>query len=219
MHDTVNSSLHDLNRVVRIVSHQHPTATDAAANVVPAAEHGACLQAIRSLPENDDYMSGPVPSQTVVARDHMLVHEPEDPNHQEDEDDAWRAVRVLRKKVYANAAPYLRVTDPNEVHESNDEIFSAKDNMRVHPRDEDSLSKIACAALDIADPVEAHEDPIPSAIGDPNKVGLFVSVPTRYLICYVPNACLSPDTEAPFSGRCDVSGSLHCEIACQHALC
>lgn len=140
------------------------------------------MQAIRSLPENDDYMSGPVPSQTIVSRDHLLATEPEDPDHLDDEDDPWRAVRVLRKKVYANAAPYLRITDPNEVHESNDEIFSMKDNMRVHPRDEDALSKIACAALDIADPVEANEDPIPRAVQDPNKVWISVSIAFRYLL-------------------------------------
>lgn len=127
------------------------------------------MQAIKSLPENDDYMSGPVPSQTIVARDHMLATDPEDPEHP-DEDDPWRAVRLLRQKVYANAAPYLRVTDPNEVHESNDEIFSMKDTMRVHPRDEDALSKIACAALDIADPQKAKEDPIPQAVESPHKV-------------------------------------------------
>jgi hypothetical protein len=100
----------------------------------------------------------------------MLASEQDDPEHPEDEEeDPWKAVRLLRHKVYANAAPYLRVTDTSEVHESNEEIFSMKDNMRVHPRDEDALCKIACAALDITEPLAA-EDPIPRAVECPLKV-------------------------------------------------
>lgn len=125
------------------------------------------VQGIKSLPENDDYYAGNVPSQTVVSRDHLLASDT-DPELQDD-DDPWKSVRLLQRKVFANAAPYLRITDPNEVHERNEEIYSMKDNMRVHPRDEDALARISCAALDIGDPSHA-DDPIPQAVAAPHKV-------------------------------------------------
>ena len=79
---------------------------------------GCAVQGIKSLPENDDYMSGRVPSQTLVARDHLLLPDKVEkdpvesdqraekdkragararqiPEDDPDDDDPWRAVRML----------------------------------------------------------------------------------------------------------------------------
>ena len=87
--------------------------------------------------------------------------------------------------MFANCVPYLRVTDPREVHESDDyDIFSEQDNMRVHPRDEAALSSIACAALDL-DPADTDHDPVPKAVQQRSKVRA---------ACACMHACTPPTT-------------------------
>jgi hypothetical protein len=88
------------------------------------------------------------------------------------EDCPWRSVKLLGPTVYYNAAPFLRISDPTDVHESDFDTFCAKDAMRVHPRDEEALHELACAALDRPSD-EQHkfkDDPLPLALQNRNKV-------------------------------------------------
>jgi hypothetical protein len=136
------------------------------------------LQAIRSLPETDDAVHNVIPSRTIIARDNLLVqpkkastrarraHVDDDTNSEanadedaddDDEDDTWRTVRVLGTSVYSNAAPFLRIRSAHDDAADND-LFSAKEDMRVHPRDEAKLVDLACIAVDMKSTDEEERD-------------------------------------------------------------
>lgn len=112
-------------------------------------------------------MHGLLAAKTIVARDCLLAR---DDDEEDDEDDSWRPARVLGRNVYKNAAPYLRVREPNDELEAS-EVYHVRDNLRMHPVDEGAVVDISCAALDMntADAAE-REEAVAMACGKPDKV-------------------------------------------------
>ena len=133
------------------------------------------VQAIRSLPEQDDLQQRVLPSRTLIARDNLLAPAHPSAEHSDDDDDdeaLFKPVRVLGNTVYTNVAPFLRVKAAHEDGEGYD-LFSAKEDMRVHPQDEAKLVDLACIALDLKeDDPEEREAAVGRAAVKPDKVRL-----------------------------------------------
>jgi hypothetical protein len=137
------------------------------------------VQSIRSLPESDDPVLGVLPSKTIIARDNLLIHERDASGDRvdDDDDDIWRPARVLGPNVFKNAAPFLRVCDVHSGLQGSD-IFSVKDNMRVHPQDEAALVELACIAVDIkSTDTEEREGAVMRAAIYPEKVCIHYASP------------------------------------------
>lgn len=147
------------------------------------------VQSIRSLPESDDPVLGVLPSKTVIARDNLLAHDRPvsgDPVDDDDDDDIWKPARVLGPNVFKNAAPFLRVCDVHSGLQGSD-IFSVKDNMRVHPQDEAALVELACIAVDIkSTDTEEREGAVMRAAIYPEKVchALFLHLALSLSCCH-----------------------------------
>jgi hypothetical protein len=78
--------------------------------------------------------------------------------------DIYRSCRVLGKRVFKNASPYLRITTHDAIPALESKDFEVQNNMRVFPDDVDILMEMARVSLD--------KDPDDTSIPNPAQLAV-----------------------------------------------
>lgn len=127
------------------------------------------VQSIKQLPEHAEQM--------VESRENLVAVPGAAALLDDDDDDLdpYRSCRVLGKRVYKNAAPFLRITAHDAIPALESKDFEVQNDMRIFPDDVDVLMEMARVSLD--------KDPDDLSLPNPAQLAVTKHEGVRCLAC------------------------------------